>query len=109
MCIDTRGWSLEYRTNNGYDTILLLDNSGRLLSVIPATPTAIRHFLDCSLHPGDWPDDGNGCDDGITPGDHGNLLAVRMGYELWAIDDRLWVKHMETHITEVVRLAARAR
>lgn len=68
---------LEYRTNNAYDTILLVDlATGLVRSRWDATPKAKDDFLDASQDAADW-DDQHMIDDAIPASEYGDLLAWR--------------------------------
>ena len=76
---------LEYRTNNVYDTVLLVDN-GRVVSTWEVTPEVLRDFCNCSQDAGDWDHQFNDS----NPRDYGKLVAVREGYTLRAVDRAEW-------------------
>jgi hypothetical protein len=67
---------LEYRSNNAYDTIILVDlSTGRAVSRWAATDEAVTNFLDATQDADDWDTHHN--DD--QPDDFGDLLGWREG------------------------------
>jgi hypothetical protein len=77
----TMNLRLEYRHNNAYDTILLVDLATALVrSRWDATPKATKDFLDASQDAADW-DDQHLIDDGLLADDFGDLLAWRQSGE----------------------------
>lgn len=67
---------LEYRSNNAYDTILLVDlSTGRAVSRWDATEEAVANFLDASQDADLW-DTHHNAD---NPDDFGDLLGWRDG------------------------------
>ncbi len=68
---------LEYRSNNAYDTVLLVDaDTGLVRSRWDATPEAVTNFLDASQDTADW-DDQHLADDGIEAELFGDLCGWR--------------------------------
>ncbi len=66
---------LEYRHNNGYDTILLIDGS-RAVSAWEVTPKVMVDYLDRYQLPSDW--DNQQLDH--NPDDFGELLSTKLDY-----------------------------
>lgn len=85
---------LEYRTNNLHDTVLLVDADWRVRSTWEVTPTVLRDFCDCTQDAGDW-DDGGRSD---TPKDYGELVAVREGYALMAVEKEKWAERINFYL-----------
>jgi hypothetical protein len=74
---ETMANRLEYRSNNAYDTILLVDlETGFVRSRWDATPEATGNFLDASQDAGDW-DDQRMIDEAIPAERFGDLLGWR--------------------------------
>lgn len=72
---------LEYRQNNAYDTILLVDiATGLVYSRWDATPEATENFLDATQDAADW-DDHHLIGDQIPADDFGDLLGWRQSGE----------------------------
>lgn len=72
---------LEYRRNNAYDAILLVDlATGLVRSRWDATPKATEDFLDASQDADEW-DDQHMIDDEIPADAFGDLVGWRQGDE----------------------------
>lgn len=84
---------LEYRTNNAYDSIVLVDEaSGLVRSDWTVDPQALRDFCDCSQDAGDWDDRFGG---EHTGDEYGTLVAIRRGYTLEAVDVEAWERRLQ--------------
>lgn len=83
---------LEYRTNNAYDSIILVDEAtGLVRSDWTVNPKAMQDFCDCSQDVSDW-DDRFG--DEHKADDYGALVAIRRGYTLEAVDAEQWERRL---------------
>ena len=84
--------TLQYRTNNAYDSIVLVDDAtGLVRSDWTVDAKAMHDFCDSSQDAGDW-DDRMG--DEHKPDDYGTLVAIRRGYTLEAIDAEAWERRV---------------
>jgi hypothetical protein len=73
---EMRPMRLEYRSNNAYDTIIMVDlSTGLAVSRWAATEEAVTNFLDATQDADDWDTHHN--DD--NPDEFGDLLAWRAG------------------------------
>ncbi|MDE2100772.1 MAG: hypothetical protein KGL39_26235 [Patescibacteria group bacterium] len=82
---------LEYRYNNGYDSVILVDDDGNVRSDWTVDIAVLHDFCDCTQDAGDW-DDRGGCIE--RPAEYGDLLAVRSGYGLEVIDEKRWAQQV---------------
>jgi hypothetical protein len=76
---------LQYRTNTAFDTVLLVVD-GHVRNDWMVDAVVMHEFCDCSQDAADW-------DDGFSdesPEVYGQLIAVRRGYTLKAIDVGKW-------------------
>ncbi len=78
---------LEYRHNNGYDSIILVNAKGDVRSDWTVTPAAFKDFCDLTEGPTGW-DDRFG--DEHKPEDYGPLVAVRLDLQIVIVDEKLW-------------------
>ena len=83
-------YKLQWRTNNGYDTILLLKDGQRSSEHACSTDT-LREFLCLESAPEDWDDQGSYPAD---PDSYGELVAEREGYILTVGDQELFDSRM---------------
>ena len=82
---------LQYRHNNGYDSVLLVDD-GMVRSDWTVDKSVLREFADCTQDAADWDDRGG---DLHPAAEYGDLVAVRQGYTLQAVDDDKWRERVE--------------
>lgn len=85
---------LEYRHNNAYDTVVLVSHEGEVQSEWTVTPDMMHEFCDCSQDPTEWDDQGG---DFAAPKEYGDLVAVREGHTLRAINVSLWEAAIMRH------------
>lgn len=93
---------LQYRTNNAYDSVLLVEvhpsgnrDIARVLSDWTVDAQVMHDFCDCTQDANDW-DNRNG--DEHKASDYGDLLVVRDGYSLTvATTDAEWADRVERY------------
>lgn len=83
------GERLVFVSNEGYDSILLIDNQDRVLSRWDATPDTVRDYLRDGSKPGCWEDQRN--DEGLTVDDFGGEVVGENG-SLNADRRRFWLR-----------------
>lgn len=75
---------LQYRHNNGYDSVILIGESGEVRSRWTVDASVMRDYCNCSQGI-DWDDQGGHED--VTPDDFGDLYAERTGHDLTIVDE----------------------
>ena len=87
---------LQYRTNNGYDSVLLVDTTtGLVRSDWTVDASVMRDYCDCSQDAGDWDDRAGAF---YKPDEYGELVAARKGYTLSAVNVDVWESRVQFHL-----------
>lgn len=87
--------TLQYRTNNAYDTILSV-RDGVAVTRTDVTPAVFAEFQAGGFDAGDW--DGRGVEDATDPDDYGTLVATRSGESLTVVDSTRWAERADFFI-----------
>lgn len=86
---------LQYRHNNGYDSVLLADDDtddAIVRSYWTVNRTTFKNFCDCSFDVDDWD---NQYADEYRADEYGELVAIREAYTLRTVDDRKWSERVQ--------------